>query len=218
MVSSGVNANGTSTGVSKLTALNIGAAGIVDLKDNDLVVDYSGTSPLGSFSGTAYTGLTGKLASAYNYSAWDGYGLTTTMPDALAGVTTLAIAEAADVLFLSGTDTQLWGGQTVDATSLLVKYTYAGDLNLDGLVDATDYGILDNSFQFPGTYEGYAYGDINFDGVIDASDYGILDNSFQVQGPPLTTSGLAGVTAVPEPGSACLLLGLAGALWARRRR
>jgi hypothetical protein len=67
---------------------------------------------------------------------------------------------------------------------VIVKYTWAGDLNVDGLVDAADYGVIDNFIQFPGAW-GYFNGDLNFDGLIDAADYGILDNSIQLQGLPL---------------------------------
>ena len=49
---------------------------------------------------------------------------------------------------------------------------------------AGDYGVIDNSVQFPGA-SGYFNGDFNFDGVIDAADYGIIDNTIQLQGPPL---------------------------------
>ena len=108
-------------------------------------------------------------------------------------------------------------------------YTYAGDLNFDGVVDAEDYGIIDNWVQFPGAF-GYANGDINYDGVIDAQDYGIIDNTIQLQGAPIATgssaaSDLSGVTAdfgelsraVPEP-SACGFAIAAGAASLGRRR
>ena len=36
-------------------------------------------------------------------------------------------------LGLSGTQTATWAGQTADATSVLVRYTLAGDTNLDGV-------------------------------------------------------------------------------------
>jgi hypothetical protein len=158
---------------------------LLDLTDQDMIINYTGGSPIGSWNGSAYTGITGLLQSAYNFGAWDGStGIRTSMPDAANGLTTLAIGEASDALFISGTETALWNGQTVDATSVLVKYTYAGDLTFDGVVDAADYGVIDNYYQFPGT-SGYANGDFTYDGIIDAADYGSIDNSFQLQGPPL---------------------------------
>jgi hypothetical protein len=106
------------------------------------------------------------------------------------------------ILFLSQTETGIFAGQTVTGASTIAMYTYAGDLNFDGLVDAADYGVIDNWVQFPGT-DGYAKGDINYDGVIDAGDYGIIDNTFQLQGSPIPIhSTPIGITAVPEPTSA----------------
>ena len=152
---------------------------------NDLLIDYTGASPLGGWNGSAYTGITGLIQSGRTVNGtWSGPGVVTSAAKALAGTTTLALAEAGDVLFLAPGETALWNGQTVDATTVIVKYTYAGDVNLDGLVDAADYGIIDNYYQFPGT-TGYANGDFNFDGVIDAGDYGYIDNAFQLQGQPL---------------------------------
>jgi hypothetical protein len=102
------------------------------------------------------------------------------MPDAgpTVGLTTVAMI-AGDGYF-NGT----FGGHDVSATDVLLMYTYAGAATLDGFVDASDYGYIDNYFQFPGT-SGYSNGDFNYDGVIDASDYGIIDNAYQLQGPPL---------------------------------
>ena len=45
---------------------------------------------------------------------------------------------------ITGSQTALWNGVAVDATTVIVKYTYAGDLNLDGLIDGADYGVIDN--------------------------------------------------------------------------
>jgi hypothetical protein len=101
-------------------------------------------------------------------------------------------------------------------------YTYAGDANLDGQIDAGDYGIIDNFVQVSGA-SGYGNGDFNYDGFIDAGDYGIIDNNIQAQGAPFPT-GSANVSisspsavAVPEAASISMLACVA-ALWATARR
>jgi hypothetical protein len=104
------------------------------------------------------------------------------MPAAIVDqITTLAAAEASEVRFLNSGETTLWDGVTIDATTVVVKYTWAGDLNLDGAIDGADYGTIDNYVQFPGT-DGYANGDFNYDGIIDGADYGLIDNAIQLQG------------------------------------
>jgi hypothetical protein len=158
--------------------------GKLNLTDNDLLLDYTGADMLGTFNGTSYDGVLGLLASGYNFSAYDGNGLITDMPQALAGETTLGASRASDIYGVGASDTTLYQGETIDGSTVIVKYSYAGDLTFDGSVDAADYGVIDNWVQFPGT-SGYANGDFNFDGVIDAADYGVIDNSVQLQGPPL---------------------------------
>jgi hypothetical protein len=145
----------------------------LDLADNDMIL-----------RNTSVAAVEGFIRSAYNFSAWDGNGLRTSMPDAAAGLTTLAVSTAADAFGMNATDTGTWNGQPITGATVIVKYTYGGDVNFDGMIDASDYGIIDNYFQFPGS-TGYANGDFNFDGVIDAGDYGIIDNSMQMQGTPL---------------------------------
>jgi hypothetical protein len=168
-------------------ALNAINGGRLDLRDNDLVIDYgSGAgSPIGAWNGSSYTGVVGMIQSGRTVNGtWDGAGIGTSMSDAVGGLTGLGVGEAADVMFLGTGETALWNGETIDATSVIVKYTYAGDVNLDGMVDASDYGAIDNGYQFPGSTD-YFNGDFNLDGVIDASDYGLIDNAFQLQSGPL---------------------------------
>ena len=207
----------------KTRTLTMAGGGRLDLADNDLVVDYTGAgSPLGGASvGGVYSGISGMLQRGHGPDgAWTHAGLGSSRAATTDGVTGLAVAEARDVLFLTGTETATWSGQTVDATAVLVLYTYAGDANLDGRIDGADYGTIDNSVQFPGA-AGYANGDFNYDGVIDGADYGIIDNSFQLQGPPMSpaaalSAASSSVTPVPEPSAAVAFTLLS--LGARRRR
>jgi autotransporter-associated beta strand protein len=205
------------SGTSTLKTLQFGPAAQLDLGDNKLIV-FGGQ--IGAFTGggVGYSGLTGRIASSYNQSTWDGPGITTSMTDALPlfGLTTVAISTADAASYVGGT----FGGVPVSSGDVLIMYTYAGDLNLDGRIDAQDYGIIDNFVQFPGS-SGYANGDINYDGVIDATDYGIIDNTIQLQGPPIPTNQPAaatGLTVVPEPSGAMLLLVPLAALARRRHR
>ena len=200
--------------------LSIAAAGKLDVTDNKLVVTAGGAGGVGTFDGTSYSGLTGRIAAAYNFGAWDGPGITTSMPDARAdkGLTSIAIATADEVFNAGGT----FGGVSVGGGDVLVMYTYAGDLNMDGLVDGADYGVIDNNVQFPGM-SGYSNGDINYDGVIDGADYGVIDNTVQLQGAPFPSGTYpapspAAVVAVPEPSACGFAIVVASALAARGRR
>jgi hypothetical protein len=198
----------------------------LDLGDNNFIAH---SMPVGNATAGVYSGVQGLVQRAYNFGAWNQPGLTTSMPEAgqnagpLSNTTTIAVATAEQVLFIAPTETGVFAGQTVSGASVIAMYTYAGDLNMDGLVDGADYGLIDNYVQFPGT-DGYANGDFNYDGVIDGADYGVIDNTIQLQGPPLGDSGAAGagaslgaVSAVPEP-AACGFALLAAATSLRRRR
>jgi len=217
-----VNSNGTSGATSKVpgVSVNTAAGAKLDLMNNDMIV--TNTSP-GDYAGGSYTGLIGLIARSYGFGEFTGPGITSSTAAGNQQLTTLAITRATDAFGISPGDTVVWSGQPVSGSDTLIAYTYAGDVNLDGIVDAADYGIIDNYFQFPGT-TGYANGDFNFDGVIDAGDYGLIDNSFQLQSGALISSApggsaaLSGVSAVPEPGAATLAAVATIALLARRRR
>ncbi|MBE3069137.1 MAG: hypothetical protein IMZ66_02765, partial [Planctomycetes bacterium] len=109
----------------------------LDLGAGNLIIDYAagGASPL--------TTIAGYVRSGYNAPAgyWDGNGITS---GAAAGDTALLTA----VGVIPNTDPLVGGkatfeGQTVDASSVLVKYTYWGDANFDGAVTFDDYDIID---------------------------------------------------------------------------
>lgn len=51
---------------------------------------------------------------------------------------------------------------------MLVKYTYFGDVDFNGAVDASDYNLID--FGFTTHLTGWAWGDADYSGGVDASD------------------------------------------------
>ena len=72
---------------------------------------------------------------------------------------------------------------TPGTNDVLVRYTYVGDANLDGVVDGSDYTKIDNGFNTLGS--GWVNGDFNYDNHIDGSDYTLIDNAFNTQGSTL---------------------------------
>jgi hypothetical protein len=178
------NATLSSGGHKVLLTKDLILAGKLDLTDNDLILDYSGADRLGGFNGTNYTGVLGLIQSAQNGGAWDGAaGLFTSMADAQTGLTTLGAAGSADVFSIGAGETALYEGETIDSTAVIVKYTYAGDANLDGFISGDDYSTID--FNVGTSAFGYANGDFNYDGIISGDDYSTIDFNFGAQGAPL---------------------------------
>jgi hypothetical protein len=144
----------------------------LDLKNNDLIVGYSGT--VGGWDGSAYNGISGLIASGV---------ITSSM--ASDRRTTLGVASAAAALGISASQTGTFDGQTVYGNATLVKYTYVGDANLDGKVNIDDYGRIDADVGQSGTAFGWYNGDFNLDGKINIDDYGLIDGIIGAQGPVL---------------------------------
>src|SRR5207248_6684993 len=75
-----------------VTSLSITGTGKLDVRDNDLAVDYTGTSAIGTWNGTSYGGITGLVAGGKIISSL-----------ANGSIIKVAIAEASQALGISGT-------------------------------------------------------------------------------------------------------------------
>src|SRR5256885_16871945 len=95
----------------------------------------------------------------------------------------------------------------------MIRYTYAGDSNLSGTGDLTDFTFL--AANFNGFGKNWLQGDYNFDGTVDLTDFTFLASNFN-QPLPGDTGSLG--SAVPEPASLAFPLCAFGAVTRRRRR
>jgi acid phosphatase len=200
--------NGTDAAVSRVGSLSIAGGAsptaALDLADNDLIVDYSGASPVAT--------IQNQIKAAYASGAWTGPGITSRAALAAAGSTFetgLGYGEASDVYTSFPAD---FVGQSVDSTTVLVRYTLKGDANLDGSVDTVDFNIVATYFGRAGRR--WTHGDFDYNSFIDTTDFNYVATNF---GQALPASAGAG-TLIPEPASGGLIMMLAVSAGAGLRR
>ena len=232
-IGTGANVVAANLGTASRIHLNVASVGItgtgaLDLTDNDMTVIAGGEAGYATVNGYAKSGRgTNGL--------WTGPGITSSLAAAAPGkyavgvVVNDTVQDPTGAAALSGTKIiTTFDGQTVNDGDVLVKYTYAGDSNLDGVVNAADYMQIDNNVNGGGSLKGWYNGDFNYDGVVNGDDYALIDNAFNTQGgvslaggsagPAEMIAGNTGQVAVPEPGMLSLLAIGAGGLIGRRRR
>jgi len=174
-----------------------GAGSMVDLHNNDLVINYGAGSGSATYAATVALIKAGLVS--LGGAGTTGIGSTEVDAATLPG-TTLGVADNASV----GLTTL--SGYTIPnpTTSVVVKYTWAGDANLDGKVDGSDYALVDTGFAGGGTT--WDQGDVDLSGNVNGSDYSQVDTGFASQ-----------TGSLPEP-TALGLLGIGAMGMLRRRR
>jgi len=203
------------TGLLILSNLNLdpsgtgSAAGLLDLTNNGLVVE-NGNLAL----------ITADIKSGANGLVWNGSaGITSsTAAGDTRHLTALGVMQnsslSGDPLYSSSFDGTT--GLSLTTSDVLVKFTYYGDANLDGIVDGSDYSLIDNGYLNHLT--GWQNGDLNYDGIVDGSDYTLIDNTFNTQGAALTEAVATSTVAVPEPAGFGIVWLVGSILFQTRRR
>lgn len=165
----------------------------LDLRDNDLIIHSAGGYGTAGFAAVTAAGSAGRAG-----GAWSGNGITSS---AAAGFDAENFGEFA-ALAVQPNDFSLLGGQyaqwavgsgseALDAggSDVIVKYTYVGDFNLDGKVDALDASIIGNGYDNGATTGNpWGVGDTNNDGKVDGLDGSAFGNLYGLGTP---SSGLA---------------------------
>lgn len=190
------------TSPSQLGELTVRCGATLDLISGSIIVTYSGASPAAS--------LTALIASAYDDGMWDQPGLTssTAAGQSLTGIGLIDNADAHLAQFEN---------ISVPTSAVLLKCTWYGDANLDGVVNADDFALLDRGFAKQ--LSGWMNGDFNYDGIINQQDYLLIDRIFVMSGGGSLSPGFLSlreaefgdayvaqlIASVPEPS----LIGLA---------
>jgi hypothetical protein len=136
--------------------LSITAGATLDLANNDLLWDYTGDSP--------YATLMGYMLAGRN-TGMGGIVSTRTPTDDMV----LAVVDNAQF----GRSTFEYEFEPIDPSTLIAKYTFFGDANLDGQVTGDDYLSVDANLGLTGAQ--WFQGDFNFDGKTTGDDYLAID-------------------------------------------
>src|SRR5581483_7603982 len=144
------------SGQSTQTGLTVNPGSTLDLTNNSFDIHY-GTN--GSPDSTIRTLIT----SGRNGGAWNGTGITSSHA---------AVTSGGAVGYADGADGVVPG---LAAGDELVKYTLAGDANLDGTVSFSDFQVLAENFGASGKWD---QADFNYDGQTSFSDFQLLAENF----------------------------------------
>ena len=164
------------------TGLGMAPGGKLDLTDNDMIVPATAAT-----RAAVYQSVFNWIKAARADGAWTGKGLTSSEAAKHAaeqkpytGLAAIINDKGDGSVFHAK-----FASVDVGSNDVLVKYTYNGDANVDGVVNADDYFQIDQGYiSHKG---GYHNGDFNYDGVVNADDYFLIDSAFLGQTGPLAT-------------------------------
>jgi hypothetical protein len=138
-----------------------------------VIIDY----PTGGPSPRAT--IQSQINTARHGGAWDLAGITSSAARVASPKnTTLGVLEGTEFAALYGAGAT-FGGLTTDDSSVLIKYTYYGDTDFNGVVDFDDYSRTDSGFNQHKI--GWLNGDFDGNGVVDFDDYSLIDLAFNTQ-------------------------------------
>jgi hypothetical protein len=153
-------------------------SGKFDISDGAVIIDYASSSPLSSIRTSLKSG---RGPAGFGNATWAANGIMST--NAQADPISFAVGYAENSALPLGAYAT-WQGQSVDATTVIIKYTRGADANLDGLVNDDDVTILGAYYNDSAATAWYK-GDFDYDNKPDDDDITVLGALYNPAGPPL---------------------------------
>ena len=210
--------NVNSAKVIDTSSLSITSGGTLDLWDNALILR---DQTAGIDQATNLSMIQGLVNTAFDNGAWDKPGITSSSVIADLGAYSVLTVMVYDNTVLGIDSFEGINHLTADngGNQVMLKTTYLGDFDGNGIVNSADYGWLDFYYGY-----GLTVGDLNGDGQVNSADYNGIDYGYGYQaygvmagaGGTSAAAAAASPEAVPEPGTFALMLGSLAGLLARR--
>jgi len=205
-ITGGAASLGTSSGTTVLVtkSLSVTTPATFDINSGGIIVDYSSSSPL--------VGVRTMLMAGRGANTWQGMGgITSTAAAADPMHFAVGYAENSDLASLSAAGSYtVFAGQTVDSTSVLIRYTRGADANLDGIVNGQDVAIVGTRFGKSGTGQ-WEMGDFDYSGIVDNPDVDALSALYNPKATPVQfgrAMGLQSAVFAAVPLSTTLVSGV----------
>lgn len=161
----------------KMQSLSISSGGVLDVGAGRAIIDYASTSPMPA--------IIGYLQSGYNSGGWNGTGVMTSLgqsaiPNNFPVVAYRGLQGGVGYAEASDFSMTTFGGQSVDSTCVVLRFTLHGDANLDGDVDLNDVILWSGNYTGPGgsSTKLWRQGDWDFDRDVDNDDQALWSANF----------------------------------------
>lgn len=191
----GASTGSSTSGTSSVLSLAIAAGAVLDLSNNALAIDYSGSSA-------------GALAGQIRQYLLEGRLIGSDPGDA-----SLAVGYADNAIL----QRSMLNDLPIDSSTLILELCLKGDTNLDGTVDFADLLSLAQHYSLPSGAI-WTQGDSNYDGAVDFGDLLSLAQNYSrsVTG-SFESDWTMAKSLAPEPASAGVVALLAAVRRSRSR-